>query len=67
MNFVYEFIMLGEESIKNKEIKRIEGVFIFVLKFFLMNLLGVMVLLRKGAGSLDFFLVNFVIIYNIGD
>lgn len=67
MNFVYEFIMFGEESIKNKEIKRIEGVFIFVLKFFSMNSSGVMVLLRKGAGSLDFFLVNFVIIYNIGD
>lgn len=61
MNLVHEFInMSGEESTKNKEIKRTEGVPISASKSSSMNPSGVMAPLRKGAGPSDPSLVNSV-------
>lgn len=68
MNLVHEFInMSGEESTKNKEIKRTEGVPISASKSSSMNPSGVMAPLRKGAGPSDPSLVNSVTTHNTGD
>lgn len=67
MNLVHEFIMSAEESTKNKEIKRTEGVPISASKSSSMNPSGVMAPLRKGAGPSDPSLVNSVTTHNTGD